>query len=179
MKITKEEILAIPAFKLVFAKETFSPYLADFISDINKGREVDIQTILGLLIKEYCNYCGISKGDRTIFYDFAGELLQQHPALWNEEEKECGYSFIDNHYKDFYPEYDNALDEYDIAILEDWQYVLYGMEFLIGYDLNEEVRPGYSYAMFNFIKNYADIFDEEIDIEQLEENLDEWIKERQ
>jgi hypothetical protein len=70
------------------------------------------------------------------------------------------------------------LDEYDITVFEDWQYVLYGLELLIGNDLNEDVKPAYSYAMFTFINNYARIFDVDLDIQQLKENLDEWMDER-
>lgn len=177
-QITKEEILAIPAFNLVFAKEEFTPYLDTFISDINKGKEQDIKQVLGMLIEEYSNYCGISKGYRTVFYDFAGELLQQHTEFWNEEEKESGYAGLLNHFKDFYTEYDNELDEYDIAVFEDWQYMMYGLELLIGNNLNKEVIPAYSFAMYSFINNYFTIFNTDINVNLLEQKLDEQFKER-
>jgi len=152
-EITKEEILQIPIIGLVFSREEFKGYLETFVEDVNKGKYIDVEKLLAIMIEEYSKYCGISLGYRTVVFDYAYAILDQHHELWSEEEKEKGY-ILALDFKKFYPEYDNALDEYDITRLECWQYIVYSLNLLIDNELGDESKLAFSYAFYNFVKDF-------------------------
>ena len=152
-EITNEEILQIPIINLIFSREEFKEYLDTFVKDVNKGKDMGVKKLLALLIEEYCKYCGISLGYRTIVFDFAYAILNQHHELWSEEDKEEGY-ILGFDFKKFYPEYDTVLDEYDITRLECWQYIVYSLNLLIDNELGDESKLAFSYAFYNFVKDF-------------------------
>ena len=153
-EITKEEILQIPIIQLVFSREEFKGYLDTFVEDVNKGKDMGVKKLLAILIEEYCKYCGISLGYRTVVFDFANTILSQHHELWSEEEKEDGFVYLFKNFKKFYPEYDDDLDEYDVTCLENWQYIEYSLNLLMDNELGDESKLAFSYAFYIFVKDF-------------------------
>jgi len=184
LQIQKEEILEIPVFNLVFSREEYTKFIEDFVIEVNKGKAIDPKRVLYLMIEAYCDNCCISKGYRTLFYDFGGSFLGNHPELWNDEDKSDSndYVVLCKYCKTFYPEYDDALDEYDIAVMEYWQYLSYSFDLLLNNEIKGELKQAFSYCMYLFCKQMIEDYSQEMIekvLAEITEELDEVKRERE
>ncbi len=150
--ISQEQILSIPLFNIGFASTLYRNYLGQFTANVNEGSREDAKVILHHLIDIAVENCGISKGFRTVAYDFAYKVLADNTGLWTEEEKEDKVPDLFNHWLEFYHEDPNDFKEYDIACLTCGQYFLCAMNMLDG-EIQEEYIPAFSYAAYIFFKN--------------------------
>ena len=170
-QISKKEILEMPVFNLIFSRKEYTDFTEEFIYELNKGKAIDPKRVLYLMIEAYCVNCGISKGYRTVFYDFGGSFLGNHPELWNEKDKKNTYAFVSlcSYFKTFYPEYDNKLDEYDVAVMQYWQYLEYSLDLLLNGDINGELKQAFCYCMYLFFIQMLDDYSQEMIEKEIEE----------
>lgn len=152
-QVTMDRLLAIPAFNKAFEYQQYKDVQESFLQNINKGSEIAPSMLLGLLIHEYCDNCGISLGRRTILYDFAWSVIDEHPELWSVEEIKNGYYLLSDHFKDFCPGYDESYDKFDVAIMNAGEYLVGGFNLLKEDILKPDLKSACSYAMFTFFKN--------------------------
>ena len=93
---------------------------------INEGSKIPATKLIGLLLQQYIDYCGISLGRRTIFYDFAWSILEEHPELWYEQEKQNDFCVLANHFKEYIPGYNDSFDKFDVTVLNEGDYLVRG-----------------------------------------------------
>ncbi|MCZ8156057.1 MAG: hypothetical protein O9264_08055 [Leptospira sp.] len=168
-RITKKEILAMPVFKFAFRKKLYLSFLNHFLVQVNKGALVDHKTSLGLLIKEYCRYCGVSLGYRSVIHAFAWELLNESPELWNEEERQDNMTFLDSHMREFYPEYDH--DQFDVGQLSTPQFLEFGFS-MVEEELKGDTLSVFAFAMYISMKRWTEIEDfPMIDMEEFKDHF--------
>ncbi len=153
MAVTKEDIFSIPVFKFTFESDKYKPILTDFLNLINRGSEIPNTEIIRALLSEYINNIGISKGYRTVFYDFAWAVLENSPELWNDKEKQSGASQLDVHITDYFPDFQES-DNDDVAILTEDEYLDIGFDILEEGEMDNKLRSGFCYAMYVFIKRW-------------------------
>jgi len=150
-KFTNEQILANPFLGLAFTSDKYSYLKEEFLSNAQKAEFVPPETILPFFLRMACEYCGVSLGYRTVYYDFASYILSEHKNLWTEEEKEMEFPIANNHW-DLYPEYQNEFEEYDTGILT------MGAYFQIGMDIYDELsgmeKSYFAYAFLLFFLKY-------------------------
>lgn len=174
-KINKELVLANPVLKRGFNSKLYNGLLSSFIEYANKGAEADKTSIIGYLLKRAFKYCGISKTYFTIYYDFAWAILEKTPEIWNDEEKENGFSDIGSH-MNLFPEYDNKFDSYDVATLN-YGEVLIGSLNILKEDETEH-KDYFCYAIYVYFDYWKFQYNNEIrlevkaEIEEEEENHD-------
>ncbi|MFZ4415007.1 MAG: hypothetical protein ACOYOV_18115 [Bacteroidales bacterium] len=151
--ITKENLLSIPIFNFGFELKSYKSHLESFLNDINKGRELEVTTIIHDLISLTVGFCGYSKSYRTVSFDFAWAVLDAHPSLWTQVERDRNYCQLSDHWLEFYPECDGTFDNYDVASLEELQYFTFAINMLIDNEIEEEYMPVFSYAIYLFFKD--------------------------
>ncbi|MBK6544602.1 MAG: hypothetical protein IPG12_04940 [Saprospiraceae bacterium] len=170
--ITMDDLLSIPAFSKVFEYKKFKAIQNTFLHHINEGSKIPATKLIGLLLQQYIDYCGISLGRRTIFYDFAWSILEEHPELWYEQEKQNDFCVLANHFKEYIPGYNDSFDKFDVTVLNEGDYLVRGFNLLLENELEYDLKPAFSFAMFTFFKNY-----QFLDLQELTESIEEHLGE--
>ncbi|MFZ1424929.1 MAG: hypothetical protein WAS55_13995 [Saprospiraceae bacterium] len=171
-EITNEELLSITAFSKVFEYREFKAIQNSFLQHINEGSKIPPKQLLISLLQKYIEFCGISLGYRTIVYDFAWSILEEHPELWYEQEKQDDFCVLANHFKEYIPGYNDSFDKFDVTVLNEGDYLVRGFNILREDIIEPDLKSAYSYAMFTFFKNGDFIEIEEV-IEAIENSFEE------
>ncbi|MBK8448709.1 MAG: hypothetical protein IPL42_01260 [Saprospiraceae bacterium] len=73
---------------------------------------------------------------RTIVYDFAWSILEEHPELWYEQEKQNDFCVLANHFKEYIPGYNDSFEKFDVTVLNEAEYIIGGFNLLLENELN-------------------------------------------
>ena len=92
-----------------FSRRSYYPLRAEFIEHSNLGIYIDRKETLQNLIKMACQFSTTNFNYQILFIDLADMLYSRSEHLWNDAEKRADFTSIDNHYKEFYPEYQGQL----------------------------------------------------------------------
>ncbi|MBK8483167.1 MAG: hypothetical protein IPL31_02115 [Saprospiraceae bacterium] len=166
-----DELLSIPAFSKVFEYNEYKTIQVAYLQYINEGSKIPPKQLLISLLQKYIEFCGISLGYRTIVYDFAWSILEEHPDLWYEDERESGFCVLAHHFKEYIPGYNTSFEKFDVTVMNEAEYIIGGFNLLLENELEYDLKPAFSFAMFTFFKNY-----EVIDMQELTESIEEHIK---
>jgi len=154
-KLNNKDILSNPILKTGFENKIYQPYLEIFTANVNQAKDTDVKIILYYLIRQILLNCGISLGYRTVMYDVAYSVLKEHPEVWNEQELLNGNADLENHWTEFYPEYDGEFDNYDVTCLNSDQYFNLAIDMLLNNDIETEYKPVFSYAVYLFFRSWG------------------------
>jgi hypothetical protein len=153
--ITKGDVLSIPLLKIAFENEQYGDLFDAFILNVNRGVEVEVPVLINKLIERTVHYRGVSMTYRTIAFDFAWAILEENPHLWNDKERETGFSDLASHWKEFYPEDDGQSEHYEVATLEYGEYFVSAMDMIfVKNEIPKDYIPHFSYATYVFFKRW-------------------------
>jgi hypothetical protein len=153
--ITKGEVLSIPLLKIAFENEQYEYLFDEFILNVNRGVEVEVPILINKLIERVVHYRGFSMTYRTIAFDFAWAILEENPHLWNDKERETGFSDLASHWNEFYPVDNGQTEDYEVATLEYADYFVSAMDMIfLNNEIPKEYIPLFSYATYVFFKHW-------------------------
>lgn len=154
-QVTVEKVLKNKIMKVGFKCPIYSPYLEEFTEWANQGSTLDPVEVMRELVIIFEAHCGVSKGIRTVAFDFAWAVMDENPQFWSDEEKEKGFSDFPRHIKIIYPELDPKTENYDVSTMEYGDYFIAAMDFCFVWRLEERVKPHFCYAMYRFFNRWS------------------------
>lgn len=172
--LTKEIVNKNKVLSLAFSYRPFKDLLSDFILQANKAIDLDPTFMIRELLRSYVKYGKGSAGYRTMLFDFAWAVYEQHPELWSDEEREEGFSDLAARCTDIYPEMDPEMADLDVFPFGYGQYFAVGIDFCFNARIDDDIRPLICRSMYIFFERWSFQYNEEI-LEETTEELKEWI----
>ena len=154
-QVTVEKVLKNKIMRVGFKSTLYSPYLQQFTDLVNSGMSKDPMEVLRDMMVVYSRYIHVSRGMRTVAFDFAWAVLDQNPQFWNEEEKSNGFSNLPSHQFQIYPELDSEAKNADIATLEYGEYFVYAMDLCFIRGLEDSCKNSFCYSMYRFFERWS------------------------
>ncbi len=127
----------------------------EFFKNCIEGSTLDPYTSIEYLVKMAADECGISKGYRTVFFDFAWSILSANRQLWPDEDRDSGFTDLTNYIERHFPEQATILDSYDVSMMDKLDYFVEGMDLYMGEGIAE--KPIFCYALHLFFYQYTDL----------------------
>ena len=87
-EITREQLLAIPAFEQSFKDERFKNEMDTFLGYVNACASKDVKGVIGGLLKCACEYKLDIPMYKSIFLDLAWAVLENNRSLWTRRRRQ-------------------------------------------------------------------------------------------
>ena len=140
--------------------EAYQPMKAAFLEKCREGSILDPQILMETLVNKAVEYCGISKGSRTVCYDLAWSVLSCYTQLWSVIDQEDGFGSLSDYIEKHYPEQAEILDGYDVAVLELQDYFSIGIQMITNVEIENEHKGAFCYAKHLMLLPYSERMDE-------------------
>ena len=136
--------------------EYYQPMKGEFLENCGKGSKLKPQSLMEYLVNKAVEYCGISKGSRTVCYDLAWTVLSFYTQLWSVSDQEDGFASLTDHLEQYYPEQAVILDDYDVAVLDLHDYFSIGIQMLRDGEIENEHKGAFCYALHLMLLHYSE-----------------------
>jgi len=168
--ITINDILAIHMFKQVFAKNKNTSNLDNFVYNINKGAEIDVEEALILLTSKCFNTSYLNVPKKATYYFFLTLLVIQNYNFENDEAKGDMTFRLFIEYKKFALKPDNAYDELGLSYFLNNMFVEYCLKLINNPELDYMTRCVISYALYLYASEMYPIISQKMLLETINPN---------
>lgn len=176
LMLTQEIVNKNKVLSLAFSYKPFEDLLPDFILQANKAVDLDPSLMIRELLRSYVKYGKGSAGYRTMLFDLAWAVYEQHPELWSDEEREEGFSDLAARCTELYPDMDPEMADLDVLMFSYGQYFAVGIDFCFNARLDDPIRPLICRSMYIFFERWSFQYNEEI-MEETQVDIESWIEE--
>lgn len=121
-----------------------------FRNYLEMGKEMDKRHMLSWFVDMYIDYCGVSRGYRTVVYDLGWAVFIQYTE--NEHTEFTGKEAFCDVMKKLNPGYTEEYDKYDICLLDKEDYLPLCMEILDEYAGHDEKCAALCYGLHCYMK---------------------------
>ncbi len=151
-QISREDILEVPVFKMIFSKTEFESFLDDFTFDINRGCQIDEEQTIMILLTTCLNSTYDEYIDKMVFYFYLSAFILENYIYKLEENENLKYCFY-LEYKELFFYLGKENEKLDIIYFSHLNYIEECMSLFKNKLSDKTSRSVFNYSLFLFVKN--------------------------
>ncbi|MFZ4398544.1 MAG: hypothetical protein ACOYO1_00805 [Bacteroidales bacterium] len=161
-QITYDDVLNIHVFKHVYTKNEYAFNLDDFVYNINKGTEIDIDVALIILTAECFNASYLNVPKKATYYFFLTLLVIKNYNFENDEEKGNMIFRLFEEYKKNALKPDKAYDELGLSYFSNKHFLEHCLALFDNPELEFRTKCVLSYALYFYASKIYTIISQKL-----------------